>query len=746
VRKIIEGDASVARNAILAGFARSCPAPLSLIFGLILWLGGHCEFTLAAAIDDPSHDGSTTPSRAISALDLVQLRDIGTRLGGRFALSPDGEKIALLLVAPRVPANGYDITWLIVPTHGKSPPTEAGTAGDVVLSEIGDGRRNGVLATKKALWSPDGLWFAYLLKRDGAIQIWRSSRDGTVQAQVTHNAADVIDFRWSRDSSNIFFLTARNRALTAEQLRTEAAQGYLYDRRFWPGHERYPLSYGCRPNWLIQAPAPPGQACPHELSIVSADGADERQAQPSEQSEYEKLDELPALQRNRQIQLESIRRAPNQRDVAWLENSSPAEFAGYDPPLTVFAAHSPDGLQAKRCAAEVCTGTIDGVWWDANRLIILRSEGHSRLVSALYSWEPDSGKVHTILRTPDYLSECAVAHSHAICLHEGPTAPGTIVSISLRDGTTSALFDPNPDLRNLSFSKVEKLEWDDGFGNDAAGHLVYPRDYSPGRRYPLLIVQYRSRGFLRGGVGDEYPVHVFAANGFAVLSFDEPEDRQTAARAHDVAADMAADYTGFRKQLSHFNALNTMIDDLITRGLVDPKRVGITGLSDGAENVIYALIHSSKFAAAAVSTLLFHPSALSFTGSSSYRKLNAQLFGDPLVSLDKWRELSIGLNADRIHTPLLAQVADRELMEAALNVVPLQDAGRAVEMYVFPNEYHVKWQPVHRLAIYNRNLDWFRFWLQDYEDPNPAKIEQYVRWRQFRDQQRPIEPDESGPH
>jgi dipeptidyl aminopeptidase/acylaminoacyl peptidase len=224
-----------------------------------------------------------------------------------------------------------------------------------------------------------------------------------------------------------------------------------------------------------------------------------------------------------------------------------------------------------------------------------------------------------------------------------------------------------------------------------------------------------------------------------VLSFDEPEDRQLAARA-DVAADVTSDYTGFRKQLSHFNALNKVLSDLIARGLVDPNRIGITGLSDGAENVIYALIHSSKFAAAAVSTLIFHPFALSFAGSSSYRELIARIFGDPLESLDKWRELSIGLNANRIHTPLLAQVADRELMEAALNFVPLQDAGRPVEMVVFPNEYHVKWQPAHRLAIYNRNLDWFRFWLQDYEDPGLAKAQQYARWRQFREQQRATEP------
>jgi dipeptidyl aminopeptidase/acylaminoacyl peptidase len=677
--------------------------------------------------------GRTTPGRAITAEELVRLRDIGTLLGGRFALSPDGEKIALLLVTPSIRANGYELTWLIVPTDGKNPPVQAGTGGDIVLAEIGDGRRNGVLATKKALWSPDGRWFAYLLKRDGAIQIWRSSRDGTVQAQVTHAASDVIDFRWSRDSATLFFLTGRNRAATVEHNQTEAVQGYLYDRRFWPGYERYPLLYGCTANWLVQAPAPAGQACPREAMVVSADAGNEHQAQPSEQAEYQNLDGLPALEKTRLI--ESIRNAPNHRDVAWLENPNPVEFTGYDPPMTVFAAHFPDGLHAKRCMADACTGAINGLWWDANRLIILRREGHSRLVSALYAWEPDTGKVRTILKTPDYLSECDVARAHAICHHEGSTAPGSIVSISLRDGTSTTLFDPNPDLQNISFSQVEKLECDDGFGNDAAGHLIYPRDYTPGQRYPLVIVQYRSRGFLRGGVGDEYPIHVFAANGFAVLSFDEPDDRQLAARA-DVATDVTSDYTGFRKQISHFNALNIEVNELIARGLVDPNRIGITGLSDGAENVAYALIHSSKFAAAAVSTLLFHPFAQAFIGNNSYRELIGRLFGDPLVSLDKWRELSIGLNANRIHTPLLAQVADRELMEATLNFVPLQDAGRPVEMVVFPNEDHVKWQPAHRLAIYNRNLDWFRFWLQDREDADPAKTEQYIRWRQFRAQQR----------
>jgi hypothetical protein len=55
------------------------------------------------------------------------------------------------------------------------------------------------------------------------------------------------------------------------------------------------------------------------------------------------------------------------------------------------------------------------------------------------------------------------------------------------------------------------------------------------------------------------------------------------------------------------------------------------------------------------------------------------------------------------------------------------------DLYVFPNEPHQKFQPKHKLAAYERNLDWFRFWLQGYEDPNPIKKQQYAHWREMRD-------------
>jgi hypothetical protein len=53
-------------------------------------------------------------------------------------------------------------------------------------------------------------------------------------------------------------------------------------------------------------------------------------------------------------------------------------------------------------------------------------------------------------------------------------------------------------------------------------------------------------------------------------------------------------------------------------------------------------------------------------------------------------------------------------------------------MCEFPDEHHVKWHPAHRLAIYQRNLDWFDFWLRGRERGCAGCDAQYARWRDLR--------------
>jgi dipeptidyl aminopeptidase/acylaminoacyl peptidase len=102
--------------------------------------------------------------------------------------------------------------------------------------------------------------------------------------------------------------------------------------------------------------------------------------------------------------------------------------------------------------------------------------------------------------------------------------------------------------------------------------------------------------------------------------------------------------------------------------------------------------------------------------------------GAPDETTARWRMISPALNLEKIHCPILMQMPEQEYMQTIDYAIPLIRDNRA-DLYVFPDEPHQKFQPKHKLAVYERNLDWFRFWLQGVEDHDPAKVEQYTHWQ-----------------
>jgi hypothetical protein len=99
---------------------------------------------------------------------------------------------------------------------------------------------------------------------------------------------------------------------------------------------------------------------------------------------------------------------------------------------------------------------------------------------------------------------------------------------------------------------------------------------------------------------------------------------------------------------------------------------------------------------------------------------------------NRWLRVSTTLNADRINAPLLVNTADSEYLLGLDLIAAMQELGKPVEVFVYTNELHDKNQPKHRYEIYERNLDWLRYWLKDEQDPNPSKKTQYERWNNLR--------------
>jgi dipeptidyl aminopeptidase/acylaminoacyl peptidase len=376
------------------------------------------------------------------------------------------------------------------------------------------------------------------------------------------------------------------------------------------------------------------------------------------------------------------------------------------------------------------------LWWlPGDTLLFMRGgspDNGGRL--ALYRWRVGVEAAPKLMfETGDALLGCQLAGISLICARESAVQPREIVALDPATGHLATLFDPNPAFSGLRLGIVERLTWRGADGIPTYGDLVLPPDHKPGQRHPLIVVQYISRGFLRGGTGDEYPIHLLAAHGYAVLSFQRPGLLAGTARARDLNALQRVNIANWAERRMIVGALEAGVDTVIARGLADPARVGLTGMSDGATTTQFALNHSARFSVAAISSCCDEPSGLYVVGPAYG---NATLaWGYPPPGGDReafWTPMSLAAHATTWRVPLLIQVPDMEYRLGLETVSALQLAGAPVDMYVFPDEHHLKWHPAHRLAIYERDLAWFDFWLRGKRASDTGRQVEMARWEAMR--------------
>lgn len=691
-------------------------ATIAVATGLVAWVA-HFYFAPAfgASLSQPAAPQGT---REFTIKDLLSLQDIGGASTGLF-FAPDNSAVAFQSREMDVQANEYKLGWWILPLAYAGNPIRVADGGQAITNFLENGWNTGSLADPIARWSPDGKWLSYVRSDRGELQIWRSSRDGSSSEQLTYHDGDVETFVWAPDGGRLFFraYSSRQEQRATEQRASE--NGFLWDEHVSIGYSRMPV-----------LPRVSGS----EVWTLDVNSGKTWIATGEESQLFGEITRRPALTRRAKARIV----LPFNRGRAVSLEALDPDRQGWRAPLTLVVSSAPHGDIAVACPDPACTGQIASVRWGvgAEHLYFIRREGHSEMQTALYEWRPGARKVRTVFRTDDWLGDdCEFLADRAVCLYEGTTQPRQIVAISLHDGTLVPLFDPNLQLHEVKWTQIERLNWQDSYGNDTFAHLVYPSNYREQQTYPLIVVQYRSRGFLRGGVGDEYPIHPYAANGFFVLSWDRPEFREAHARLRDEEA-TKFDYSEKREYISKLSALEHILQTLSTRGLIDSKRVGITGLSDGAETVDLSLIHSTRFAAAATSQLTDDPIGYYLLSSSDRRLLKAIGLVAPDLgreSVDFWGYISPALNIDKMRTPLLALLSSSEAATAAQAIAAMQDADSPFEAYIYPDSFHIKNRPRHLLRSMERSMDWFNFWLRDVEDLAQEKRDQYRRWRRIRE-------------
>ncbi|WP_084717924.1 Atxe2 family lasso peptide isopeptidase [Sphingomonas sanxanigenens] len=700
----------------IPSFARRTRVPCRIAF-VLLPLAAAASPAVAAPCSDllPSVAKPVAKPRPITADDLLRLRDIGQPDGSMvrqptpLSVSPDGKQAAFILTRADPATNSYCRGVVVVRLDGPAEPKLLDTGGELIVAQTA-GRGSmipvGIAAPVVPRWSPDGRWIAYLRRDRARTRLWRVAAAGGTAAPVGPDAVDIDAFAWSADGRRL--LIARRPAVRAVEagVDAEALGGWLYDARILP-------NMGARP--LL----PAGLAVETD-AIDLQDGT----IRPADAWDRDQLDAGRADDPLLAAQATGGRRA-------WTKREGEAPMS----PLRLFADNGRDGPVA--CTAAACDGGLLGLWWDASgeELRFLRREGWAKETMAFYRWRPGKGMPRPILRTGDVLIGCVPAGADLLCLRENALTPRHLVRIDLATGQSRLVYDPNPEFAGITLGTVERLRWRNDRGLEAWGDLVLPANHRPGEQLPLIVVQYHSDGFLRGGTGDEYPIQLFAAHGFAVLSVERAAFVAESVAGVKTWDDFnAANMKDWAERRSLLSSLLTGVGMAIARGDVDPKRIGITGLSDGASTARFALINSRIFAAAAISSCCMDPKTVMTQAGIAFADMQRRMGAPPATgdASTYWRPYSLALNADHIDTPLLMQLADEEYLLGLETFTALREKDKPVEMHIFPGEHHMKWQPAHRRAIYERNLDWFAFWLQWHEDPDPAKAAQYRRWEAMR--------------
>lgn len=698
--------------------------------------------TLAVALIALAFSSSTSAQQNADPVDDMALALLTMREAAGLSISPNGRHAAFQVRWADPVENAYHSEWRLMDLARPGETTLiAGGGGMPFGTSVHNQQRMAVWVTLAPRWSPDGQWIAYLRSDDDVTQIWRARADGSRVEQVSQDAGSVVDFLWSADGQTLIYDSGPSDLEMREAFDHESAVGFLLDDRFDPVSSWLPI----RSN-VVDPPCCRAVNLQTGLTREATRQEIQRFMAARPQSG---LNDAPGMShmwgvRNAGMppSLAPFRREPDL--VRWRQTFAgggaavlalaDANLRGRNAPKRLYARASQNAAFVA-CNAEPCVGWIIEAWQASDGdFIFLRREGWAFTTFAFYRWRPSTGNVRQISSGLDIWFECAQQSDRLICFTEGTLSPQTMVSMDMQNGETSPLLDLNPDFPRRQLAPAERLEWRSPAGNPTYAYFVRPTSAMPPGGYPLAIVHYRPRGFLRGGSGDFSPIQAYAAAGIAVLAVDRPEPWDLYALNEDDDETERMNFEGSRLRRDIQGALLTGIDTLVARGDVNASLVGLTGLSDGSASTAFAINHSDRFRAASISGGAWEP--ILFTMSSPrQRAFYSRLgIGAPGSSDDRyWDDLSIARNAARITTPLLIQTADSELGMILDPLVMLQAHGKPVEAYVFPDEYHVPWHPAHRLAMYRRNLDWMRFWLQGYEDPSPEKEEQYRRWRAMRE-------------
>ncbi|MDQ2890638.1 MAG: S9 family peptidase [Gemmatimonadota bacterium] len=241
------------------------------------------------------------------------------------------------------------------------------------------------------------------------------------------------------------------------------------------------------------------------------------------------------------------------------------------------------------------------------------------------------------------------------------------------------------------------------------GFLIYPRDFDPARRYPMIV-------YVHGGPSSATASTFLAASSQqAALSRDGyfvfmPNPRGSYGQGESFTRANVKDF-GY----GDLRDILAGVDTVLRRYPVDGKRLGITGWSYGGFMTMWAITQTQRFRAAVAGAGLSN--WLSYTGENGISEWMVPFFGatayeDPAVYA---RSSPIDF-ISHARTPTLIVVGERDAECPAPQSFEfwrgLQHEHVDTKLVVYPDEGHHFANPDHQRDVVSRSLAWFDRYLK----------------------------------
>jgi dipeptidyl aminopeptidase/acylaminoacyl peptidase len=339
--------------------------------------------------------------------------------------------------------------------------------------------------------------------------------------------------------------------------------------------------------------------------------------------------------------------------------------------------------------------------------------------------EPD-GRVRELLRRDALVSgltRAPDAERYALRVERFDDSPDVFVGGERLDDLRQ-LTHTNPFQDGYAWGRAELLGYTTGAGHDLQAILMYPADFDPDRRYPLILYQYErlSDGLHRYVVPDSrsyYNAQVWSQNGYFVLMPDIV-------------------YEPGRPGPSALDAVEHALDAALAAAPVDPDRLGLIGHSWGGYQAAYLPTRTHRFAASVAGAPITN--FLSFMGAvhwnGGFPETGHWETGQARMAVPYWEDLEGHLESSPAHfiadleTPILVMHGDADGVVDFRQGLEFYNyarrAGKRVLLLVYPGADHGLREEEDQVDYHRRILEWFGHYLAG--EPAPDWIEGGQSW------------------